>query len=107
MKAILTAIILALLLTPAITMGGEVKQKILDLEPSSSIVTETGHLIHVFDEGVAVSNPKLDCGLAKDCLGFCGKVCGTGQVDTCFCGGQSFPCEGIGDPPVCEVPIKK
>ena len=39
---------------------------------------------------------------SSDCDGFCGEVCGTGQVDVCYCGGQSFPCT-LYEPPVCDV----
>lgn len=101
MRAIISLLVLVILFS--FTLVATAATKIANLEPNTVIKTNTGHLVAVFDEGVVVQNPKVGDIGATDCIDFCGEVCDTGQVDTCFCGSQSFPCEDLGPPPVCEI----
>ena len=108
MRIMLIGIFLVLAAGADQAIASEVAEatKTSKLAPHTVIDTESGHVIAIFDEGIAIKTPRLNCSAFSDCIEFCGEVCQTGQVEVCFCEGQSFECLDIGDPPVCEV-LKK
>ena len=101
MRAIISLVVLIILFS--FTLVATAATKISKLGPTAVMKTNSGHVVAVFDEGVVVQNPSVGGIGETDCLEFCGEVCDTGQVDTCFCGAQSFPCEDFGLPPVCDI----